>query len=142
MSETLTSIAILLALLSTSHLESDRQPWTSEDLAWQSVFTVLTVVDWGQTLWFRGEGGLELGGGTCPDGSRKESNPVFGDCPSRGRINLAISTAIVGHWLVSNHLPPPWRRVWQSVWIAVEVNAVNNNRKKHGGIRLGFSIAF
>jgi hypothetical protein len=97
--------------------------WTKEDTAYQLTLTSLLLVDWAQTREMVKDGRIEL-------------NPILGDHPSMKKVNTLIPLSILGHYLVSRVLSSKYRRVWQCVWIGVELNAVSSNYM--AGIRFEF----
>jgi hypothetical protein len=122
-------------------LPFEGDPWSARDLTLQSVYTTLAVIDWGQTLYFR-EQQSESVINRCPDGTRPETNPILGECPSSGRVNVLIGSAILAHWTIAHLLPSDYRLVWQAVFIVFEAEAVHRNYKNRDGIKLGFHLTF
>lgn len=103
---------------------SAADPWSHGDVTRETVYQVLAVVDWGQTLDIENHPGMS------------ESNPILGRHPSRARINSYFLTAGILHAVAVHYLPAPWRPAFQAVSIGIEVDAVAHNA------RLGIGLAF
>lgn len=99
--------------------------WTTTDKALEAVFVTATVIDWGQTLYIADH-----------PNQFDELNPILGKYPSRARVNIYFPVVLVAHAVISNYLPKPYRTIWQSFSIAVEVPVIGNNYAL--GIKLGF----
>ena len=100
----------------------ERDPgWRWHDTALELVFAGVTTVDMLQTLSFRRCG-------------IREANPVLGRDPNQFRVVGGISLAVLGHAAIAYVLPRPWRTIWQTMWLGVEVDAVGHNVS--AGIRM------
>lgn len=102
----------------------DNNKWTTLDTSLEVTFVVLTIMDWRQTRDIQNHPVLY------------ETNRVLGRHPSARRINTYIPLSIIAHAAIAAALPKPYRTIWQSIWIGIELNAVNNNAS------LGLSIHF
>jgi len=114
------TINSVTALLATEYFTS----FSKQDLALQSVFTLVTCYDWVQTKEFRREG----------PGQKYEKNPILGKEPSQERVNTLIFGAIIGHALVTYALPKKYREYWQVSFISIEAVAVSANHRN--GVRV------
>jgi hypothetical protein len=65
-----------------------------------------------------------------------ETNPILGKYPSKTEVDVYFAAATLGHYLVSRALPPDYRKVWQYVWIGVQVGYVTHNYQI--GLRIRF----
>ncbi len=123
-----TTIAVLALLVVEPVYASD---WSETDTAFQAALVAVSLVDWAQTIGFTQHP-------QC-DATRcvywMEMNPLLGSQPSRTQVNLMIPASILVHTGVAWLLPQPYRRIWQSVGITVELAAVGNN------VRNGVSLS-
>jgi hypothetical protein len=119
----------------------DSDPWSAQDATLQAIYTTLVGIDWNQTLSFRSRQG-----GPCPDGTRKEGNPILGPCPSHRRVNVLIGSAILAHWTITHFLPAEYRPIWQGLFITLEIQAVHRNARKRSrsqsGLKIDWNISF
>ena len=99
-------------------------PWSTQDMALQAGYTVLHVIDWGQTL------------AIARDPRRTELNPILGTHPNVGRVNTYFAATLAAHTLVTHFLPSRWRPWWQGVTIVAEGATVGWNFA--AGLRAGF----
>ena len=131
MAKIILSLLIVFCLFfSTPALSFDS--WTGEDTVCEVTFAGITAIDLMQTNRFVGDG-------------YEERNPVLGKHPSRTEVNTLIPLAIAGHAIIAYMLPAEtvlWgyklrpRRMWQNVWIGIEMGAVNHNHVH--GVRISF----
>lgn len=108
--------------LFSSPLPAD--PWTRTDTYHQGAFLTVLAVDWLQTKEINGTDGV------C------ELNPVLGKHPRQNTIDLYFAGCALGHTAIAYHLPQPYRKWWQYVWIGAEVGTIGHNY--HAGIRIRF----
>lgn len=124
-------IVLILAFSLPAHAEYKfAENWSKTDTATESVFMLITSLDWAQTRWMVDQGWKW-------DGHyHHEMNPFLGKHPSMDKVNVLIPAAIIGHALVAMTLPPTMkifdfkinpRRIWQVMWIGVESAAVIHN---------------
>jgi hypothetical protein len=104
----------VLAVLAAGRVEA--ADWSRDDTARQVGVTLLLCADWMQTLDIAEH----------PDRFH-EYNPILGEHPSRGRVNMYFAAAVVGVGVIAWVLPPKWRRWFQWGVIAVETACVVNN---------------
>ena len=136
-------VIVFLVIASVSHAE-DKWTWTKTDTALQSVTVALMVVDWGQTLDIADSKVTNCYPSWDNTASVKstnyytasEVNPILGEHPSRGSVNLYFASVIVGHTAVARLLPKPYRTFWQAIWIGGEITAVGHNHT--AGFRVKF----
>lgn len=119
------SFGLLTCLILVSLVAGCGGRWTQADSAREAAYLALHVVDWGQTL-------------DIADHPEKwhERNPVLGDHPSRGRVNVWFAGTALLHPVISYVLPKPYREAWQYGTIGVEVWCVGGNAKL--GVGMGF----
>lgn len=124
------SFILLLTLLCTTNCFAFDE-WTKTDTALQSVYTVLHVIDWGQTNnqakndWRRVVG--QHMGGWDLYATREEINPILGKRPSVGKVNAYFASTLVAHTIISYVLPKPYRTLWQASTIGLELYVVGQN---------------
>ena len=97
--------------------------WTNTDTAFQVGYSILHIIDWGQTREIINNG-------------YSESNLILGEYPSKGKINTYFAVTLIGHAAISYVLPHDYRILWQVIWIGMEARTVAWNY--NAGIKLGF----
>lgn len=102
--------------------------WSTENRVLETSYQVIHAADLIQTLQIENHPGL------------RETNPLLGDHPTKGKILVWYMTTAYGHTFITDKLDehaPKWVcRAWQSVTIGEAVNAVYGNYKL--GLRFGF----
>ena len=110
----------------------DENRWTTLDTSLQAVFLTTLAVDRAQSVY-----GSQH---PSPNGFRYEetgwARSFIGPHPSAGQVNGYFAAAALAHTAIAIALPKPYRTIWQSVWIGVEVSAIRNN------ISAGISVRF
>lgn len=114
------SMILFLVLASPAHAD-----WTKKDTVYQLTYTVLHLIDWGQTLDIARN----------PD-DFYEMNPILGEHPSVGRVNTYNIVSLITHTAISYYLPPKYRRWWQVSAIGVKVILVSHNNNI--GVKVSF----
>lgn len=100
--------------------------WSRMDVGMQTTFIAITAFDWSQTIDFTQD----------PHSTILETNLILGPEPSRGRVNVYMPLAMLGHTAVAAALPHgKLRTLWQTTWIAVETKMVVSN------VRLGIGLS-
>lgn len=89
--------------------------WTLEDTFYQTQYTLLHILDWGQTRYIAGSDEFY------------EMNPILGANPRKGEVDLYFSITLISHTAISFVLPRKWRRKWQLFWIGLESFVTINN---------------
>ena len=115
MKKTLLMIIILMMTVQANASEYF-QDWSKNDIILQSIFTIVTMIDWKQTKDFRKEDGLEV-------------NPILGQEPDGETVDTMIGLAIISHAIVTWALPEEHREMWQMFWIGMETHAVYYNER-------------
>jgi len=90
--------------------------WTKADVYRQATWTALHGADWLQTRQIAQH----------PDQYR-ETNPILGSHPSLASVDLYMGAWMVIHPLISDVLPPEYRKYWQYISIGVTGGCVLNN---------------
>lgn len=121
-------LTVFVLLFATRAFCQDKDEWTAADSALQTTFVVLALVDWKQTREFSGNPQK------YPD--MYETNPVLGPHPSARKINIFMGSSIAAHTIIAVLSPKPFRTVWQSFWITVEVHCIHENYK--AGVSIHF----
>lgn len=126
--------AVVTAALLCVVVPAKAESWNTEEAVLEVVWQGLHLLDWGTTLDIVSR----------PD-EYHEINPILGDHPSRGKVNLYMGLGAVLHPLVTHVLPRDAevfglsfkpRRIWQGVTIMVSGACVANNFSI--GLRLNF----
>ena len=99
--------------------------WSKRDYILQATWTVLHIVDWGQTLDIAKN----------PQ-QYHENNPILGGHPSVGRVNSYMAAGLIINPLIVHVLPSKWRPYFQGLSIGVTTGCVVNN------YRVGLHVNF
>lgn len=119
------ALVIALLLLTAAMPARAADPWSTQDVALQATYTVLHVMDWGQTRYIAAH----------PD-EHFERNPLLGRHPHKDTVDLYFAGTLVAHTVVTHLLPREWRPYWQAVTIGLEGSCVGWNFA--GGIKVRF----
>ena len=92
---------IITCLLLVSCAGYRPEPLTKWQIAGEAAWLTLHTIDWGQTL-------------TIADNPDKHSerNPILGEHPSRGSVNLYMGAWWIAHPIITYLLPSDWRKYW------------------------------
>jgi hypothetical protein len=95
--------------------------WSNEDMQRQLAYSLLHGADWAQTR-------------TIAKNPQQfhETNPILGEHPSTGTVNNYFLSTLLGHWLLSNALPPEYRKLFQQGSIGLEAGVAGKNKFKFG----------
>jgi hypothetical protein len=99
--------------------------WSKQDVAMEAGYAALHIIDWGQSLNVAAH----------PD-QYHEINPIMGEHPSRGRVNLYMASSLLAHIGITHVLPAKCRPYFQGITIGIKAGVVANNLSV--GLRLGF----
>ena len=116
-------LLVVIVLLPSNSFAFDE--WSKRDYTLQATWTVLHIVDWGQTLDIAKN----------PDNFH-ENNPFIGEHPSVRKVNLLMGSSTIINPLITHVLPSRWRPYFQGLSLAVTTGCVVNNYK------LGLHINF
>lgn len=100
--------------------------WSEADTKRETTYLILHAIDWVQTLDISGQ---------CPD-RFVETNPILGECPSRGEVNRYFLLTGIAHYGVARLLPPKQRRWFQYITIGIEAGVVAHN------LNIGLHVRF
>ena len=115
---------LLPFLLFVTTFSAQADEWTQADTSRQTVYTVLHVIDWRQTI------------DIARHPEQQEMNPVLGAHPNNSRINTYFATTLAAHYLIAKAFPAEYRKAFQYVTIGVEASVVQSN------FALGLSVGF
>ena len=99
--------------------------WTPQNTKLEWSWVALNGADWLQTRYIA----------THPE-EFSEANPILGDHPSTGEVNLYFAVYTAAHYLISRNLHPEPRKWFQMVSIGVTAGTVVRNY--HLGVRMEF----
>jgi hypothetical protein len=128
----------ILLLLMVSTLQAG-EPWTKTEVALETGFQILLLIDWKQTSEFHRHRVPVHYPKTDPYGNTitgpdsylspiHENNPFLGAHPSQARINAACLLTSLGHVAISNMLSSGRHRIaWQASTIWIEALVVKGN---------------
>jgi len=120
-----TTLLLCALCVNCASIDYRPDPWTREQAIAQGAVTLLQVIDWGQTLDVSEN----------PDKYR-EINPVLGDHPDRGRVNIYFACSILIKAAITWLLPTKWRKYWLAGNIAASGYLVKHNY--NAGIEINF----
>jgi len=139
-------LLMITGMLAVPSLSQAADPWSKTDVALQAAYTVLHVVDWGQTHWISNNPTItHHESSSNPDGSatfsswktyRQEGNSILGKNPSKQKINAYFVSTLLLHTTISHFLPSKYRTAWQAVTISLEGLVVSKNIK--AGVEFNF----
>ena len=129
-------LTILLAFASVPAICAENS-WNDETTAREVCFLFTLYQDWQQTRTIA----------TNPD-RYQETNPILGSHPEKKDVDLYFAGCAMGHALIAYMLPPGASKLWQTTWIGVQTNVIEENNEK--GLssetvmeyRIEFSIPF
>jgi hypothetical protein len=119
-------IMVVLLAVSSRCFSDD---WTDAQKATAAVFSVATVVDYGQTMWISTHCHTEYI--HC-----QEQNPILGPYPSTKRVTATFAAEAVAVYLIADFLEGDRRTAFLAVMSVIEVGMVGNNL--HAGVKFGF----
>lgn len=118
-----TIIILFIILTSANSYAFDK--WTKTDTIFQLTYSVIHIVDWGQTL------------NTAKNYDKfYEKNKILGTHPSTNNVHKYFLITLVGHAAISYVLPHPYRRYWQFIWIGFQLGNVAANY--NAGVNINF----
>lgn len=131
---------IILLMLSVANI-AHADEWSTESKALASIFTVATVIDWGQTRDIvhnstdrctkRINNGLQ-----CTGGYHEKTNIYLGRDPSMSKVNTYMPVAMVAILGIAHVLPEKYRVRFLQGMSFLELGTIYNNKK------IGLKIRF
>lgn len=144
-------IKYIILILLIVPLPVSADDWDEVDTSLQVAYSVVHLIDWNQTLQIaeyadnhkrceKDTFGFRSAVAGCESYEENiyEGNLFLGKRPSKSSVNKYFAGTLIGHYLVSKWLDKPYRNIWQSVWIGIELGYVNHNRKNGFQISLNF----
>jgi hypothetical protein len=83
--------------------------WSKAEITKEVCYGVLHALEIEQTVY-----GIEKLG-------YKESNPMYGEHPSKGKIRTIGLVTGAGHYLITNYIWPEYRASWQNITLGFKV---------------------
>ena len=121
---------MIAAAILTMALSAD--PWTWRDTALEAALGALFVIDSGQTNY-----------NTRIPGGYETDIVLFGSRhPSKLRVDLTFAGQAVLHAAIAPLLDRPWREIWQSLFIGMELQSVAANAAIAAPTGLSLRLAF
>lgn len=135
-------VITILLLASTADAE-----WDKTDTALQATYTVLHIIDWGQTRWIAKNPYIyndktfttsygEIIHYSDSFKENPEANFILGRHPSVNKVNIYFASTLIAHTTVSYILPKKYRTYWQLTTIGFESAVIGHNFK--AGIKFEF----
>lgn len=111
--------------------EDDTKKWTAGDTALQMIFLTELDIDRAQSVY------------AFSPAHKNEHEEVgllrivAGKHPTPRQVNFWCATSAIAHTAIAYYLPKPYRTIWQSFWIGVEVDVIHSTT-----VDAGISIRF
>lgn len=130
-----TIIIMLMLVFATQSYAADK--WSVEDKALASLFTVATVIDWGQTrdIVKNNKDNCAKYGNGCYV-YYEETNIYLGKDPSIGEVDTYMSVVILVTLGIAHVLPEKYRSKFLYGMSFIETRAIYNNNKI--GLKINF----
>jgi hypothetical protein len=106
-------IILVFLIIPISSTAADK--WSNQDIALETTWQMLHLIDWGTTLDIAGH----------PD--RYELNPILGEHPDRGTIHAYMAAGALLHLAVTHLLPSEYRPWFQGITIGISGICVGKN---------------
>lgn len=114
------SIVLVLVLSCNAYAEM-----TKSDVALMSTYSVLHIIDWGQTRYISHNGDRYY-----------EMNPILGKHPSTDKVDAYMISTFLGMWALAYVIPEPYKKFFIGSGIVLEGGlAIHNNNI---GIKIDF----
>lgn len=110
-------IFLMFLMLITAGRSHAGDRWSTEDKVLFAVSTTALAGDWLTTRDMSNR----------YDEGYYENNVILGKHPSTDKVDLYFVSCAVLNYVITDHLPTKYRRVWLMVNSAVSLAAVNNN---------------
>ncbi len=120
-------ILCCLASLAFAGRAHAADPWTTTDIALESVYVALDTADFAQTRYIAQHPAAYY---------ESASSAMIGQHPSTGRVGTYFAAGLVAQVVITDLLPHPWRNAWQAAGIAIEAHCVSHNASI--GIKFSF----
>ena len=101
-------------------------PWSKQDIALETLWVALHVIDWGQTRYI------------AKHPTFYEGNPLLGKHPSVSKVDAYFAVGTLLHVGITHILPSKYRPYWQMITIGGSGYCVINNESL--GVGLNFSF--
>ena len=124
-------LMVVICMMFMVPIAAHADDWTTGDTALQAAFLTALAVDRGQS-----SEGAQRRSHTLHVEEVGWARNFIGPHPTSGQVNRYFAACAVIHTAVAYALPKPYRTMWQSFWIGVEVDAINSN------VNAGISIRF
>lgn len=115
--------------------------WNKEDLSLASLFTLATIIDWGQTrdIVKNNEDkckSLADKSVWCDYAYYEKTNIYLGKNPSIGKVDTYMPLAIISTLAIAHFLPKDWRKKFLYGMSFLELGTIYNNNKI--GLKVNF----
>lgn len=107
---------------------SSADKWDKTELTLASIFTITTIVDWGQTRDIVKTNHKEI--------KYRETNLYLGENPSMSKVDTYMPLAIITSLTAAHYLPKKYRKALLFGLSLLELNALRNNHSL--GLRVKF----
>lgn len=133
----------------------DEHKWNTVDTVTQSTFILFMLIDWKQTDYMMSQTRTVYTSGNVTDQNGniigtwsdsyetyayEEQNWILGKHPSRKKVAIYNLSMIAGHTLVAYVLPNPYRKLWQTFGIGIEIYATSTNFVEGAKINFSFKL--
>ncbi len=128
---TIKRILLILFMISLFASECVADEWDNEDLSLISIFTIATIIDWGQTRDI-----VKNSEEIYANGYYEKNNIYLGRNPSMSKVDTYMPLAIIGVISISHTLPKDMRVKFLYGMSFLELGTIYNNHK------IGLTINF
>lgn len=118
------NFTIIFILTSQAHAADQ---WDNEDLTLTTIFTIATIIDWGQTRDISKK---------QKKGYYEKSNIYLGKYPSTNKVDTYMPLAIITTISIAHFLPKQFREKFLYSVSFLELGITHNNRKI--GLKINF----
>lgn len=113
-------------------LKGQFDPWSKADIQRQIAFSILEIIDWGQSRAVANSGHWETTYSPTHGYGHvyvynEENNPFLGERPTLEQVNNYFLICLFGNMSISHILPQKYRKYWQSLSIFLECYTVGGN---------------
>lgn len=131
---------IIILMLSVANIAYAAEEWSIESKTLASIFTVATVIDWGQTRDIVNNSMDQCivrvnNGGYC-DRAYHETNVFLGTDPTMNEVDTYMPAAIAIGLAVAHYLPEKYRVRFLYGMSFLELGTIYNNKKI--GLKINF----
>lgn len=132
-----TILIFIMIILSFTNMSHAADKWDKEEITVATIFTVATVIDWGQTRDMAKSNWIyHIDHENHTIIYYEEINPILGKKPSLHEIDTYFTLATISTLTISHYLPKDWRKKFLSIMSFIEFHTIHNNHNI--GLKINF----